>query len=93
MQKFDPLFLVYVWLLVNAPCSRLQMTTSTKIGQNFDRWILMDKDAASRNFLTENWNHLSFYFFNFSCFSTTATEKNTAAIKISLLCSVYLGFG
>ena len=37
MQKFDLLFLFYVSPLVTAPCSGLKMTSSTKIGLNFDK--------------------------------------------------------
>ena len=62
-------------------------------GQNFDRWILIDKIAETRNLFTENWCLLSFYVFNFLCFSTAATERNTTATKIPLLCIIYLGFG
>ena len=87
---FSPL---YLSLLVTAPCCSLQMTTSIKIGQHFDRWILIDKNAATRNLFTKNWCLLSFYVFNFSCFSTAATERNTTAIKIPLFCFIYLGFG
>ena len=51
---------------VTPPCSPLQMTTSTKTGLNFDRWILMGKNTLeARNLFTENWSLLSFYIFNF----------------------------
>ena len=76
--------------------SLLQPTNDTfdpDNGQNFGRWILKDKNAETRNLFTENWFLLSFYVINFSCFSTTATERNTTATKIPLLCFIYLGFG
>ena len=41
---------------------------------------------------TEAFCHFTF-FYNFSCFSTTATERTTSVIKIPLLCFVNLGFG
>ena len=44
---------------VPVPSSRLQMTTSTMIGQNFDRWILMAKIAAARNLFIEKWSLLT----------------------------------
>ena len=74
MQKLESLFLVYMSALVTAPCSRRQMTTSITIGQNVDRWMLMDKNAAARNLLTENW----------SMFSLPPRRKNRTAIKIPL---------
>ena len=76
--------------------SLLQPTNDTfdqDNGQNFGRWILKDKNAETRNLFTENWCLLSFYVINFSCFSTAATERNTTATKIPLLCFIYLGFG
>ena len=93
MQKFGLLFRFCV-----SPCHPykfpLQMTTSTKTGLNFDRWILMDKNALeARNLFTENWNLLSFYVFNFQVIPLAATERTTTVIKIPLLCFVYLGFG
>ena len=57
--------------------SLLQLTTLTKIGLNFDRWILMHKNAEARSLFTENWGLLSFYIFNFSCFFTAAKERTT----------------
>ena len=68
--------------------SLLQLTTLTKIGLNFDRWILMDKiaEAKLKICFTENSSLLSFYVFNFSCFSTAATERNTTTNEISLHC-------
>ena len=48
MQKFDFLFLFYVSSLPG-PAYSDNLVTSTKIGQNFDRWILMAKNAAARN--------------------------------------------
>ena len=71
------------------PPTNDNLVTSTKIGQNFDRWILMDKNASARNLFFKNWSLLSFYVFNFSCFSTAVTERNITASKIA----VYLGFG
>ena len=76
--------------------SLLQPTNDTfdqDNGQNFDRWIWKDKNAETRNLFTENWCLLSFYVINFSCFSTAATERNTTATEIPLLCFIYLGFG
>ena len=71
------------------PCSRLQMTTSTKIGLDFDRWILDgQKPIEAWNLFTEKWSLLSFYAFNFSSYSTPATERTTTAIKIIFLCCV-----
>ena len=65
MQKFGLLFL-FTCHSVTPPCSRLQMTTSTQTGLNFDKWILMDKNALeARNLFTENWSLFSFYIFNF----------------------------
>ena len=96
IQKFDLPFLFYVSPLVTAPCSRQQMTISVprrRLVKIFDKWILVDKNAAAGNLFTENWSLLSFYVFNFSCFSTAVTERNTTANKILLLCFVYLGFG
>ena len=61
--------------------SLLQPTNDTfdqDNGQNFDLWILKDKNAETRNLFT---------------FSTAATERNTTATKIPLLCFIYLGFG
>ena len=89
--------LTFSFLRVTA-CRRslLQLTNDNfdqDNGQNFDRWILIDKIAETRNLLTENWCLLSFYVFNFLCFSTAATERNTTATKIPLLCIIYLGFG
>ena len=49
----------------------------------------MDKNAPARNLFFKNWSPFSFYVFNFSCFSTAVTERNTTASKIA----VYLGFG
>ena len=46
MQKSDLQLALFRAPFVTATCSRLQMTTWTKIGQNFDRSILMDKDAT-----------------------------------------------
>ena len=40
MQKCESLFLFYVSPHITVPCSRLQMTTTIKSGQNFDRRIL-----------------------------------------------------
>ena len=40
-------------------CSRLQMTTSTKFGQNFDRSILIDKNATCLS-KTEAFSHFAF---------------------------------
>ena len=48
------LIICHLAAFVTAPSSRLQVTTSTKIGQNFDRRILMDKNAAARNLFIEN---------------------------------------
>ena len=42
----------------------------------------MDKNAEARSLFTENWSLLSFYVFDFSCFSTAAKERTTIAIKI-----------
>ena len=71
MQKFDlriSSFTCHLAPFVTAPCSCLQMTTSIKIGQNFDRWILVDKNAAARNLFIENWSLLSFAFWTVHVF-------------------------
>ena len=46
----------------------------------------MDKKAEAKKLFTTNSSLLSFYVFNFSCFSTAATETNTTANKIPLHC-------
>ena len=84
MQKFDlriSSFTCHLAPFVKAPSSCLQMKTSIEIGQNFDRWILVDKNAAARNLFIENCNLLS-YILNCSCFSTAAVERNTTSNKI-----------
>ena len=61
MQKFDlriSSFTCHLAPFVKAPSSCLQMKTSIEIGQNFDRWILVDKNAAARNLFIENWSLL-----------------------------------
>ena len=71
MQKFDLRFSSFTSqraLFVTAPWSLLQMTTSIKIGQNFDKWILVDKNAAARNLFIENWSLLSFAFWTLHVF-------------------------
>ena len=82
-----------IWLpFVTAPCSRLQMTTSSKIGLNFDRWkILMDKNAEARKMFTENSSLLSFCFFSFSCFSTAARKQIVDLHRSKPLISLVLG--
>ena len=52
----------------------------------------MDKNAATKNLFpkTEAFCHFTF-FYSFSCFSSTATERTTSVIKIPLLCFVNLG--
>ena len=58
----EKIWLAFPLLRVTAcPSSRLQMTTSTKIGRYFDGWILMDNNAVRGNLFTENWRLLSFY--------------------------------
>ena len=52
MQTFDLRFSSFTCHrapFVTAPRSRLQVTTSSRIGQNFDKSILMDQDAAARD--------------------------------------------
>ena len=71
MQKFDLRFSSFTSqraLFVTAPWSRPQMTTLIKIGQNFARWILVDKKAAARNLFIENWSLLSFAFWTLHVF-------------------------
>ena len=53
------LIICHLTPFVTVPSSRLQMTTSTMIGQNFDRWILMAKNAAARNLFIEKWSLLT----------------------------------
>ena len=54
-KSYDYLLIIcHLAAFVTAPSSRIQVTTSTKIGQNFDRRILMDKNAAARNLFIEN---------------------------------------
>ena len=84
MQKLESLFFFYMSALVTAPCSRLQMTTSITIGQNVDRWMLMDKNAAARNLFTENWSFFSL---------PPRREIQLVSRFLYLLCFVYLGFG
>ena len=63
----EKIWVAFPLLRVTAcPSSRLQMTTSTKIGQYFDGWILMDNNAVGGNLFTENWRLLSFYV-SFHC--------------------------
>ena len=78
VNNIHKFWLASLLLRVIAPCYHLQMTTSTKIGLNFDRWILMHKNAEARSLFTEKWSLLSFYIFNFSCFSTAAKERTTS---------------
>ena len=67
MLLHEKIWLAFPLLRVTAcPSSRLQMTTSTKIGQYFDGWILMDNNAVGGNLFTENWRLLSFYV-SFHC--------------------------
>ena len=71
MQKFDLHFSSFTCHrapFVTVPCSRLQLTTSTRIGQNFDGSILMDKNAAARNLFIENWSLLSLCFLTLRVF-------------------------
>ena len=76
-----------MWLLVNNMSPR-GVCQSSLFGQNFDKRILMDKNAAARNLFIENWSLLSFWriFFNSSYFFTAPTEINTSTKKIPLLC-------
>ena len=74
---------------VTAPCSRLQMTTSTKM---VERSILMDETQLDYRKL-KPFVILSFQLY---MFSTAVSERNTivTANKIPLLlCFDYLGFG
>ena len=82
------LFPLYVSLLVTAPYCTTNDNFDQDNGQSFDRWILKDKNAETRNLFTENWCLLSFYVINFSRFSTAATARNTTATKIPLLCFI-----
>ena len=71
MQKFDLHFSSFTCHrapFVTVPCSRLQLTTSTRIGQNFDGSILMDKNSAARNLFIENWSLLSLCFLTLHVF-------------------------
>ena len=70
------------------PPTNDNLVTSRKIGQNFDRWTGIKTHQLEICF-PKNWSVLTFYVFNFSCFSTAVTERNTTANKIP----VYLGFG
>ena len=47
----------------------------------------MDKNPEAKKLFTTNSSLFSFYVFNFSCFSTAATETNTTGNKIPLHCS------
>ena len=82
-QTVESLFLFYLSPLVTAACYRLQ------IGQPRPRLV---KILFWQVNVDENWSLLSFCVFNFSCFSTSATERNATAIKI-LLFVVFCLFG
>ena len=96
-----------MWLLVNNihanfhlhfyffTFHRVQMTTSTKIGQNFDRSILMDKNAGVRNLFIENEAFCLFAFLTLRVFPLPPWKEIQLLTRFlcCLWCFVYLSFG
>ena len=70
------------------------MTTSTKIGQTFDRWILMDKNAATKNLFpkTEAFCHFTL-FITFHVFPLPPPKELYLLSRFLCCVFVNLGFG
>ena len=93
--KMSLAFPFYASPLVTAPCSRLEMTTSTKIGQNFDGWMLMVKTQQVEICLSKTETFCHFAFLTLHVFLLPLRKEMHLLKKIPLYSCVfvYLGFG
>ena len=81
-------FPFYASALVTAPCSRLQMTTSTTIGQSFDRWMLTVKTQQAEICLSKTETFCHFTFLTLHVFLLPLGKEIHLLMKIPLNCCV-----